>query len=327
MSKMTFSQTSTIDRAPRLSEFDVKLFSYNSSRSMLTTMKRFLIGTLWFSSLIQATPKEAMVDLLTAGNYVILAKSGISTITHSNITGDIGVSPIAATAMTGFALALDLESGAYMTDASLQVDGKAFGADNGGSTPADLTIAVLAMQNAYTDAANRVNFDDKRKGLGGGSLGGAYGGEFARLTPGVYTFTTAVVITGDIYFEGTGTAPGEGDTDVFIIQTTGVLSQIAYSKVHLSNGALASNIFWQVAGNAAIGVGAQMKGIFLIFTDVWFGATSSLEGRIFSQTATNLDQTTIRASSAITVPEVPEPPEPPTAPPVCQLACAAAMES
>eukprot|EP00527_Entomoneis_sp_CCMP2396_P000263 CAMPEP_0198140588 /NCGR_PEP_ID=MMETSP1443-20131203/3740_1 /TAXON_ID=186043 /ORGANISM="Entomoneis sp., Strain CCMP2396" /LENGTH=66 /DNA_ID=CAMNT_0043803069 /DNA_START=59 /DNA_END=256 /DNA_ORIENTATION=+ len=39
------------------------------------------------------------VNLGTAGDFAILAAAGISTI-NSTITGDIGVSPIAATAMT-----------------------------------------------------------------------------------------------------------------------------------------------------------------------------------------------------------------------------------
>ena len=42
------------------------------------------------------------VNTGTAGNYVILAKSGISTVPASIITGNIAVSPITAAAMTGF---------------------------------------------------------------------------------------------------------------------------------------------------------------------------------------------------------------------------------
>src|SRR3989339_1670007 len=49
----------------------------------------------------------APVNLGTAGNFVILTKSGISTVPSSAITGDIGVSPIDQTAITGFSLILD----------------------------------------------------------------------------------------------------------------------------------------------------------------------------------------------------------------------------
>ena len=42
-----------------------------------------------------------------AGNYVILAKSGIDTVPTSAVVGNIGVSPIDSTAATGFSLTLD----------------------------------------------------------------------------------------------------------------------------------------------------------------------------------------------------------------------------
>ena len=44
-----------------------------------------------------ATAAQLPVNLRTAGNYVILAKSGISSVPTSAITGDIGVSPIDST--------------------------------------------------------------------------------------------------------------------------------------------------------------------------------------------------------------------------------------
>ena len=42
------------------------------------------------------------VDLGTARNFAIISKTGISTVPTSAITGDIGVSPVADTYMTGF---------------------------------------------------------------------------------------------------------------------------------------------------------------------------------------------------------------------------------
>src|SRR5580692_5848388 len=50
----------------------------------------------------EAQAAQLPVNLGTAGNYVILSKSGISTVPTSAITGDIGVSPAAATFITGF---------------------------------------------------------------------------------------------------------------------------------------------------------------------------------------------------------------------------------
>src|SRR5207253_2640906 len=63
------------------------------------------------------------VNLGTAGNYVILAKTGVSTVPPAVITGNLGVSPAAATYITGFALTAD-STNAFSTSA--QVTGKVY---------------------------------------------------------------------------------------------------------------------------------------------------------------------------------------------------------
>jgi hypothetical protein len=219
-----------------------------------------------------------MVDLGSACNYAILAKSGIDTVPTSAVTGDIGVSPIAATAITGFSLNFDVASGLFST--SSQVAGKCFAADYGGATATDLTAAVNNMQDAYTATANRASTDNTRDNMNGGAIGGII------IGPGVYTFTVGVNISSDLTFEG-------GVDDVFIIKTTGVLSQSANTNVFLSGGAQAKNIFWQVAGNATIGADAAMKGVLLVKTNVLFETGSSLVGSILAQTAVNLQMATI----------------------------------
>jgi hypothetical protein len=237
-----------------------------------------------------ASGKELKVELLFAEDYVILAKSGISTVPNSIITGNIAVSPIAAEAMTGFSLSRD-SSGKFST--SPQVDGKLFAANYHPPTPALLATAVSNMEAAYTDAAGRLNPDAARINLGGGVLGLDFGGENAMLTPGVYTHDKDVNLDHDIYFQGSGDLEGQGDTDIFIIQVAGNLEQISHSMVHLENGALAKNIFWQVAGHVVVGVDAHMEGILLVQTDVLFETGSSLNGRVLAQTACNLDMATI----------------------------------
>jgi hypothetical protein len=130
---------------------------------------------------------------------MILAKSGISTVPHSFITGNIGVSPIAATAMTGFSLTDD-SGGQFST--SSQVVGKAYGASYVAPTPALLTIAVLDMEVAYTAAANLIRMDAAKLNINGGILGRDFGGINAKLTPGIYTFVSAVTIVSDIDYGG-----------------------------------------------------------------------------------------------------------------------------
>lgn len=57
-------------------------------------------------------------DLGSAGNYVILAKTGVSNVTGSAITGNIGVSPAAASYITGFSLIADA-SNEFSTSSSV----------------------------------------------------------------------------------------------------------------------------------------------------------------------------------------------------------------
>jgi hypothetical protein len=58
-------------------------------------------------------------------------------------------------------------------------------------------------------------------------------------------------------------------------------------------GAQAKNIFWQVAGTASVGAGAQLQGVLLVKTDALFVTGSYLNGRVLAQTACNLQMATI----------------------------------
>ena len=210
------------------------------------------------------------VSLGMAGNYVILAKSGISTVPTSTITGDIGVSPIISTAITGFSLALD---GSTQFSRSSQVTGKVCAADNGAPTAANLVTAVSNMESAYTDAAGRAaNITD----LGGGNVGGL------TLVPGVYKWASGLSISSDVTLNG-------GPNDTWILQVAGGITQANATRVVLSGGARARNIFWQSAGQITIGTTAHFEGIVLCKTAIVMNTGATINGRLFAQTAVSLD--------------------------------------
>jgi len=230
---------------------------------------------------------ETFVDLGTAGNFAILSKAGISTVPDSVITGDIGVSPIAATAITGFTLTLH-SSTTYST--SGQVSGHAMAADYTSPTSTKLTTAVSDMETAYTDAAGRgtslstplVNYLNP----GAGEIGGE------TLKPGVYTFDRDVTISnGPLVFE----VPAGGDPAkaVFIIKTSKSVKQAAATLVTLGPGVLASNIFWSVAQEFIMEDSAHMEGVLLVKTGVTMKTGSSLNGRVLAQTAVVLQVATV----------------------------------
>jgi hypothetical protein len=269
------------------------MFSSNACRSVLFFLSLSLRGACARTLLDDSASdilKTPIVEIMSAGNYTILTKTGISTVPTSAITGDIAVSPIAGEAMTGFSFSPGV-NGEYKQ--SSQLSGKAFAANYATPTPSHLTTAVGDMETAYTNAAGRTNSNASRINMNGGILGGSFGGATAPLTPGVYTFGSGVSIAGTIYFNGTGPDQGQGDTDVFIIQMTGNLLQAANTQVLLTGGALAKSIFWQISGNVAVGAGAHLEGILLVKTDVTFLTGSSLNGRVLAQTACTLQMATI----------------------------------
>src|SRR5437879_882598 len=92
-----------------------------------------------------AAQAASAVDLGTAGNYTILTKAGVSATGATHVQGNIGVSPIAATAITGFGL--KRTDPTYST--SSLVTGKIFAANYAAPTPSNLTVAIGDMQTAY----------------------------------------------------------------------------------------------------------------------------------------------------------------------------------
>ena len=215
----------------------------------------------------------APVLLGASGKYAILAKSAISNVPTSAVTGDLGLSPAAASYVTGFALT---RSGVSWT--SPQVVGNVFAADNDPPTPSELTTAVDNMQAAYTDAAGRPTPDFLN--LGAGAIGGL------TLTPGLYQWTSSVTIPTDVTISGAA-------TDVWIFQISDDLVMSAAKNMILTGGARAKNIFWQVAGRVDLGTTAHFEGIILSKTAITLGTGASINGRLLAQTAVNIAGTTV----------------------------------
>ena len=135
------------------------LFSCESENETFDTMDADNVADNTASTLNQNPNK---VDLGEAGKYAILSKSGVTNVPPSAITGDMGVSPIAQTAITGFALSLD-SSGTFATS-SHDVP-SVFGAASGlsgftmaGGTDSSTEVNVFTLttlsdgadQNSYT---------------------------------------------------------------------------------------------------------------------------------------------------------------------------------
>ncbi|KDR71844.1 hypothetical protein GALMADRAFT_782411 [Galerina marginata CBS 339.88] len=239
-----------------------------------TNIGALVIGFLCISDSALAIGPVA-VNLGTAGNFAILAKTGVSTVPPSSITGNIGVSPISSTALTGFSLTLD-SSGTFST--SKQVTGKLFAASYTSPTPSQLTTAISDMQTAFTDATGRVN--PNFVNLATGNIGGLI------LAPGLYKWSSSVNAA-------TGFTISGSSTDTWIFQIAGTLGLATGARVTLLGGALASHIVWVVSGAVTLHTGSHLEGVVLGQTSITVQTGTTVNGKLLAQTNVALQVATV----------------------------------
>jgi len=242
-------------------------------KSAFSTARKF---TTWN---ITPTTPLLPVTLGMTGGFAILSYAGITNTGPSVITGNVGVSPLAGSYMTGFG--------------TPNVVGTIYGVDATGPSgsipyPVMLTVAMGDLTIAFNDAAGRT-VDP----IGvSGNLGGR------TLYSGLYKSNGSLEITaGDL------TLDAQGDVNaVWIFQIASNFNMTPGRQIFLSGGAKASNIFWQVGSSATFGTTIKMKGTILAHTAVTFATGASLEGRAMSRTASvTLQSNTIGGTAAATV--------------------------
>ncbi|MDB5004712.1 MAG: cell wall/surface repeat protein [Mucilaginibacter sp.] len=212
-----------------------------------------------------------------AANFTILTESGISTTGVTSVTGDIGVSPITSTAITGFGLIMD-PSG--QTSHTPIVSGKVYAADYAVPTPGNLTTAVGDMETAYTNSNNLVT-PAPVVGLGAGDISGL------TLPPGLYKWSTQLLITN----AGVTLSGGANDTWVFQIGSDLIVNNTAI--IHLIGGAQAKNIYWVVAGQATLGTSVNFSGNILSKNLISLNTGTTVTGRLLAQKAVTLNASTV----------------------------------
>jgi len=130
--------------------------------------------------------------------------------------------------------------------------------------------------------------------LGGGttlattSIGAATGSPAVAglnyFVPGVYTSGSTIVIAGDV------TLDAKGDQNaIFVFQAgssitavPGAPSPAAHVRILLTNGAKASNVFWQAGASATLGNYADWYGNVLAGADITLQTLATSCGRMFS---------------------------------------------
>lgn len=181
-----------------------------------------------------------------AAKFAVLGDTTITNIRTTVITGDLGLSP--GTSVTGFPPGI-VNGTQYITDtvaANAKIDAQ----------------AAFTALNALTPT---------------GSVGADIGG--TTITPGVYSVTSTLAITGTV------TLNGGGDPDaVFIFQIPSTFIPAAGATVTLTNGAQAGNVYWVVGSFAVLNTTSNIKGNIIAQTSISMSSSVQLTGRAFALT-------------------------------------------
>ena len=205
------------------------------------------------------TAEAATVGLGTADSFSVLAGSSVTNTGPSTLTGDLGVSP--GTAISGFPP----------------------GTVNG-TVHANDAVALQAHQDlvtAYDDAAGRSSSATVSGDLAGRTL-----------TPGVYTSASSLGLSGDL------TLDAQGDPSaVFVFQAGSGLTTGSGSRVLLTGGAKACNVFWKVGSSATIGTASAFTGTILALTSISLTTSATIDGRALARNgAVTMDTNTVTRS-------------------------------
>ena len=207
------------------------------------------------------------VPLGTADSFVVLAGTLISNTGATTLGGDVGLSPGAATAITGFSTVTQPNGTVHAADA-VALDAQA-----------DLTAA-------YLNAAGQSPATALPTELGGSTL-----------FPGVYSAGT---------FEITNTLTLDAQDDpnaVFVFQSAATLEAMAGSHVALINDAQWCNVFWQVTSSATLNTTADFKGTILALTSITLNTGATVEGRVLARNgAVTLEANTITMPTCAAAP-------------------------
>ena len=106
---------------------------------------------------------------------------------------------------------------------------------------------------------------------------------------GVYTFTSAAQLTGELVLNAEGNPNAE-----FVFQIGSKLTTASAAVVRLENGGSPCNVFWQVGSSATIGTDTVFVGNILALTSIALQTSVTLDGRALARNGeVTLDSNTV----------------------------------
>jgi len=184
------------------------------------------------------------INLGTAADFVLFSSNGAVTNTGiSNLTGNVGSNNGSSTGFGNVNGVMHNNDGASAQSA------------------ADLRVAYNQLN------AKAANFSHAPL-LGNGET----------LVAGVYGVSGATTLNLDLTLDAQGNANAE-----FIFQVAGTFSTNAGAKIHLINGARASNVYWKVEGLVSLGSETKMSGTIIANNAAIVLTTNdTIEGRVLT---------------------------------------------
>jgi Ice-binding-like len=187
----------------------------------------------------------APIDLRSAAHFTILATATTTTTGGGIINGDVGLYPAGSQGIP-----------------PAQINGIIY---NGDPIAAQAELDLSAAYNAASPAALP----------GGSNVGADLTGE--TLPGGVYQSPSgAYAINGDLTLNG-------GPNDVWVFQMASTLTVNVGSRVLLTGGAQARNVFWQVGSSATLNSSSIFAGTIMVYASITMNSSSTLNGRALAQ--------------------------------------------
>jgi type VI secretion system secreted protein VgrG len=206
----------------------------------------FTVGALTLAFGASPAWSATAPNLGTAAAASVVAGSTVTNTGSSTLSGDLDVYP--GTAVVGFP------------------PGTIGGTQNtGGPTGGPANVAANDVTSAYLQAMAAPTTAVMNADLGGQSL-----------SPGVYSASSGMSLTGTLTLVGTANS-------VFIFQAVSTLITASGSRVVLSGGVQACNIYWQVGSSATIATTTSFVGNILALTSITMQTGATLEGRALAQ--------------------------------------------
>ncbi|KJY20987.1 MULTISPECIES: ice-binding family protein [unclassified Streptomyces] len=225
-------------------------FQAAQRRTMSGWLASAVAGTV-AAVMVAALPTQALaiatpVPLATAASFSVLAGQGVTNTGPSVISHDLGTHPNPA--ISGFPPGLVL-----------------------GAVHAADAVALQAKSDlvqAYNNAAGQATDFALAAGIGAGQT----------LLPGVHTAVGGVGLTGDLILDA-----GGNPNAVWVFQIPEALTTASNSRVLLTNGASACNVYWQIGSSATLGTTSTFVGTIMALTSISVTTGTNIEGRALAR--------------------------------------------